>query len=387
MSGTLRIQPLSASEVDLVFERCIEVLSTHGVKVDHEDALERLQQAGASVDRETRMVKFTRGLIEAALASVPAQFVVKGGEARHDLPLPHPQRSFYTSSCIQSMLYHDPERGGFQDVTEELFAEWCQLVEILPNIDSCAIQTPRNVPPATADIHALNVQLQNTAKPLNVLAYCLESVPYLFELILARAGSEEKLRERPLLWFDPTSLSPLVYKAMDVETIILCCKYGIPVAPCSLVLGGGTGPITPAGGALLVGVEVLAMIVMVQLFAPGHPILASAYNSTLDMATGNANIGSVETGLAQAAAAQFMKQAFKVPVLTASMWTDSVRLGRSDRNGEESQSHALYYGRRGYFLRCGPPRRLNAREPDTAHHRRSPHHHSPPLPGWDPGGR
>ena len=35
------------------------------------------------------------------------------------------------------------------------------------------------------------------------------------------------------------------------------------MAPCSLALGGGTGPITPAGGALLVGVEVLAMIVMV----------------------------------------------------------------------------------------------------------------------------
>jgi trimethylamine:corrinoid methyltransferase-like protein len=62
---------------------------------------------------------------------------------------------------------------------------------------------------------------------------------------------------------------------------------------------------------------------MVQLLAPGHPVLASGYNSTLDMATGNANIASVETGLAQAAAAQFMKAAFGVPVLMASLWTDS----------------------------------------------------------------
>ena len=65
------------------------------------------------------------------------------------------------------------------------------------------------------------------------------------------------------------------------------------------------------------------MIVMAQLFAPGHPVMACGYNSTLDMATGNANIASVETALAQAAAAQFMKEAFEVPVLTASMWTDS----------------------------------------------------------------
>ncbi len=323
MSGTLSIQPLTSTEVATVYEKCVEILSGHGVKVDHEGALGWLRDAGCEVDDATRMVKFPADLIESALASAPREFVAKGGDAAHDLTLPHPDRSFYTSSCIQSMLYLDPETGAFRDNTEELFAEWCQLIEALPNIDACAIQTPMDVPPETADIHALAVQLQNTSKPLNLLAYCMESVPYLFELLLARAGSEEALRDRPLAWFDPTSLSPLVFKDMDLETITLCCKYGIPVAPCSLVLGGGTGPITPAGGALLVGVEVLAMIVMTQVLAPGHPILACGYNSTLDMATGNSNIASVETALAQAAAAQFMREAFHVPVLMASLWTDS----------------------------------------------------------------
>jgi len=323
MSGTLQIKPLTTAEVGTVYEKCVEILSGHGVKVDHEGALGWLREAGAEVDEATRMVKFPVDVIEAALSTAPAGFTAKGDGAGPDLPLPHPQRSFYTSSCIQSMRYLDPDSGEFHDNTEELFAEWCRLIEVLPNIDACAIQTPMDVPPETADIHALNVQLQNTSKPLNLLAYCMESVPYLFELLLARAGSEEALRERPLAWFDPTSLSPLVFKDMDLETIILCCKYGIPVAPCSLALGGGTGPITPAGGALLVGVEVLAMIVMTQLLASGHPVLACGYNSTLDMATGNSNIASVETALAQAAAAQFMREAFKVPVLMASLWTDS----------------------------------------------------------------
>ncbi len=323
MSGPLRLQPLTAGEVSSLYEKCVAILSGYGVKVDHGPALALLRAAGADVDLGTRMVRFPAEVIEEALRLAPRGFTAKGADARRDLPLPHPGGSFYTSSCIQSMLYLDPDTGTFRDNTEERFAEWCRLIEALPNIDACAIQTPMDVPPATADIHALNVQLQNTSKPLNVLAYCRESVPYLFELMLVRAGSEAALRERPLLWFDPTSLSPLVYKDMDLDTIILCCKHGVPVAPCSLVLGGGTGPITPAGAALLVGVEVLAMIVMTQLLAPGHPVLASGYNSTLDMATGNANIGSVETGLAQAAAAQFMKEAFGVPVLMASLWTDS----------------------------------------------------------------
>ncbi len=120
---------------------------------------------------------------------MPAGFVAKGGDERHDLPLPHPGGGPYTSSCIQSMLYLDPETGEFRDVTRELWAEWCRLAEVLPNIDAVAIQTPMDVPPETADIHALAVQLQNTSKPLNLLAYCLESVPYLFEL-LADAGRQ-----------------------------------------------------------------------------------------------------------------------------------------------------------------------------------------------------
>jgi len=323
MAGSLRIEPLSRDEIDSIYEKCVHVLSTYGVKVDHDDALTRLAAAGALVDADTGHVRFSRELIEEALKAAPREVVAKGGDERHDLPLPHPDGSFYTSTCIQSMLYHDPESGSFVDVTKESFAEWCRLVEVLPNIDACAIQTPMDVPAETADVHALNIQLQNTSKPLNILAYCLETVPYFYELLLARAGSEEALRERPLVFIDPTSLSPLVYKAMDLETILYSIRYGVPVAPSSLVLAGGTGPSTLAGAALLVAVEVLAMVVMTQLLEPGHPTIACAYNYTLDLATGNALMGCPETLLAQAAAAQFMKEGLGLPVLTSSLQTDS----------------------------------------------------------------
>ena len=35
MSGTLSIQPLTSAEVATVYEKCVEILSGHGVKVDH----------------------------------------------------------------------------------------------------------------------------------------------------------------------------------------------------------------------------------------------------------------------------------------------------------------------------------------------------------------
>ena len=71
MAKTLRVQLLSEDDVDSIFEKAVHILGVHGVKVDHDKALKRLAQAGALVDPETKMVRFSRDSIDAALKSVP----------------------------------------------------------------------------------------------------------------------------------------------------------------------------------------------------------------------------------------------------------------------------------------------------------------------------
>ena len=251
MAKTLRVELLEQEDIDSIFEKTVHILATHGVKVDHEEALDRLAAAGAQVDRETRMVRFSRENVEAALKSVPSTVTVRGGDEKHDFTVPDPSGKIYSTTCVQTMRYLDPDVGDYVDNTHARFAEWCQLVEQLPNIHVCAIQTPMDAPPETADVHGLNVQLQNTSKPLMLLAYCYESVPYLFELMLARAGSAEALRKRPLLLINPTSLSPLVYKDMDMAQLLGAAEYDIPVAANSLPVLGATAPGTIAGTVLL----------------------------------------------------------------------------------------------------------------------------------------
>ncbi|HET6495928.1 MAG TPA: trimethylamine methyltransferase family protein [Thermoleophilia bacterium] len=323
MARTLRVQPLSSDDVDSILEKAVRILTDHGVKVDYEKALERLAAAGANVDMSTRMVRFPKDTIEAALASVPKSVKVMGGDEKHDFTVPDPSGKFFSTTCVQTMRYFDPDVGDYVANTTERFAEWCQLVEQLPNINVCAIQTPMDVPPETADVHGLNVQLQNTSKPLMLLAYCHESVPYLFELMLARAGSAEALRKRPLLLINPTSLSPLVYKDMDMAQLLGAAEYDIPVAANSLAIAGATAPVTIAGTVLLEAVELLAFLVMSQMFKPGLPFIATVFNTTMDLGTGNALLANSETILARAATVQFCKEAFGVPVETFSMMADS----------------------------------------------------------------
>jgi trimethylamine---corrinoid protein Co-methyltransferase len=323
MANTLRVHPLTSEDIATIREKAVRILSEHGVKVDYEKALKRFADAGANVDMETRMVRFPKDTIEAAIASVPKSVTVKGGHEKHDFTVPDPSGKFYSTTCVQTMRYLDPDAGDYVENTHERFAQWCQLVEKLPNINVCAIQTPMDAPPETADVHALNVQLQNTSKPLMLLAYCYESVPYLFELMLARAGSAEALRERPLLLINPTSLSPLVYKDMDMAQLLGAAEYNVPVAANSLPVLGATGPGTIAGTVLLETVELLAFLVMSQMLKPGLPFIATVFNTTMDLGTGNALLASSETILTRAACSQFFKEGIGVPVETFSLMADS----------------------------------------------------------------
>lgn len=323
MKDSLKLRFLSDNEVDQIYEKSIDILSRKGVKVEYEKALKILEKGGAIVDYAAENVTFPRELIEESLKTAPKEFTVKGSDERYDLKLPHPTGSFYTSTCVQTMKYWDPETKWYTDVTTRSWAQWCQLCELLDNVHKVAIQTPMDVPAETADVHALSIQLQNTSKPLMILAYCPETVNYHFELLLAKAGSVEALRERPIALTYPTSLSPLKFKPMDMETIMQSCHYGVPVVGNSLAIAGATAPVTEAGTALLAVVEILAMLVMSQIFKPGSAYIASTYTTTMDMATGSALLANAESMRSRAAATQVIKERFNIPAETFSFMADS----------------------------------------------------------------
>jgi trimethylamine:corrinoid methyltransferase-like protein len=97
---------------------------------------------------------------------------------------------------------------------------------------------------------------------------------------------------------------------MDVEAIIQAGRHGLPVHACSLPSAGGTAPITSPGLVLMAAAEILAMVVMAHVLAPGTPVIATPLMFTLDMRTGSALQSCVESLQAATLAIQVMKQGF-----------------------------------------------------------------------------
>jgi trimethylamine:corrinoid methyltransferase-like protein len=320
---TSGLHMLGSQEITRLYDGCLHLLSKKGVKVSHSESLRILDHAGADVDYRNEHVRFPQNVIETALKTVPQSFTLAGRDERYDLQVPHPGGLFHVCPCTGNQRYVDPETLTHRDATLADVEEFGRFIHALDHIDIAAYPFANDAPPETTDIHALRALFQNTAKHIEVQPFSLGSIPYLFELALAVSGRTESLRERPVITLIVCALSPFSFKAMDMEGIITCCRHGVPIMACSLPSAGGTSPLTIAGTVLLASVEVLAMLVMSQIIAPGTPVIGCPLIFTLDMVTGGIFQSSAEAMLAGAAASEFIKHAFHIPTAPSVFEADS----------------------------------------------------------------
>lgn len=319
----LRFKVLTAEEVGVICDKTKKFLSAKGVQVDHQEVLKRLSKAGAQVDLDTQMVRLPGDIIEAALKVVPREFTYGGHSGRKDLTVPHPGGSFYTLINTGSRNYLDSETNNFHPLTLANMAEWAQLCEAVDEMDCCSINTPRDVPDETCDIHALKTVFENTTKHVILQPFSFKSVKYLFEMAVTAAGGKEEFRKHPLISpFVPFN-SPLLLADYNAEIMLQCAEHKAPITDDSLPSAGATSPITIAGTVLLACAEILSIAVMAQLLGEGTPIIARPLAWGIDMATGRSTHGNIDTVLTDAAAVQVFQEGFQLPTMTYAFGNDS----------------------------------------------------------------
>ena len=323
MTKDLRIKPLSSEEVSIIYERCLEYLSTRGIKVDYAPALDKLDKAGAAVDKESRLVRFPRDVIEAALKKAPRGFTLASRDGKRDMVIPHPTGSFYVRNGSGPIMYLDPKTNKYHDMRLTDVERVGQLLQLMDNIDICAFPSPTDAPRQTADIYGLRALIENTTKHINIQPYTAGSAKYLLELGEVAAGGKDALRRKPVVSITPNTTNPMGIKDADAEALIQACEHGIPVQVDSLPAAGGTSPATIMGTVLQICIELLGSVTVVQLLNPGNPVFAFPLPFMMDMASGQSLQSATESVLAEIAAVQVIKEAFQIPSNTYAFSTDS----------------------------------------------------------------
>ncbi len=301
---------LSDAAIDRLKARAFDLLESHGVIVAHRSAAAALLEAGATAGRDSGRLRLPRPLVEEALGATPKTVALCGKTPARDLRLPRADGGFIMRTGTGAHGFVDPETSRYRNLALDDVATIAAVANGLDEVGFVAHPFVHGVPELTADIHALAALIARTDKHVWIQPYNKENIEYLMRLAVIAGGGEAALRARPLASCITCSFSPLEFKVMDVEVIIQAGRHGLPLHACSLPSAGGTAPLTSPGLVLMAAAEILAMVVLAHVLAPGTPVIATPLMFTLDMRTGSALQSCVESRQAATMAIQLMKQGF-----------------------------------------------------------------------------
>ncbi|HIC94651.1 MAG TPA: trimethylamine methyltransferase [Anaerolineae bacterium] len=313
-------RPLSKGDVRRIHEASLQVLERTGVKVELREALELFRSAGAEVEGD--IVRIPRSMVEDAVDRAPSCIVLCGRREEHDLVLEDKRVYLGTGGAALTVL--DLETGEARPARLRDVADIARLVDALKNIHFYLRPVvAQDVPTKLLDVNKYYAALSNTTKHVMASAYSVPSAREVIEMASIIAGSEEALRERPIISFITSwMISPLHFATETTRVLAEVVRHRIPVVLGSTPMAGSTSPVTLAGTLVQLNAEELAGVVFAQLVSPGAPVIYGAVPSLADMRTGAYVGGAIEFGMLNAAAAQ-LAQFYELPLYNSAGLTDS----------------------------------------------------------------
>jgi len=297
----MRLEVLSAGDLDAIHAETLKVLEETGVFVEDDEARDIFADGGARIDRETNIVRLPGEVVEAAIAACPPD---DGGPVTF-------------SSFDEGVMYVDPRSGERREPVKADAADAALLVDALANIDSYgAAVRPTDVPAATAAVHGCEAALLSTTKQVGTSTTSGWEVRVCAELGACITGGLDALRDDPVVGFGTCPVSPLKLPRDATEVIVECARLGLSDCILSMAMAGGSAPVTLAGTLVVHNAEVLSGITLAQLTERGVPVVYGSSTTAMDLRYAAASVGSPELALIGAAVAQLSKQ-YRLPSVIA----------------------------------------------------------------------
>jgi len=300
------LQFLSPETVNRVIEEAIELLRDPGVRVHSERALALLGDHGAQVDLEAKVACIPADLVHRAVETTPKSFYLHDFAGQPAVHYGGDDVQFDPGSAAIEILDHG-ETASRAPVTADAI-HYVKLADSLPAIDAVSTALVcSDVPQEVADLYRLFLALLYTRKPVVTGAFAVETWHVMKDLLVAVAGSEESLAEKPTAVFDVCPSPPLLWSEITCENMMDCAQYRIPAELVSMPLTGATGPATLLGAVVQHAAECLSGVTIHQLVNPGAPIVWGGSPAAFDMRTGTPPMGAVETMMIDCSYAQVGK--------------------------------------------------------------------------------
>ncbi|MCP4721290.1 MAG: trimethylamine methyltransferase [Desulfobacteraceae bacterium] len=315
-----RMQELSTQNMEKIHDAAMDLLKTTGISFNEEEALEIFKANGHRV--EGTIVFFEESDIQKALKTAPKRFTVHARNPAKSVEIGEDDFVFLPGYGAPFIM---DASGEQRQATMEDYDNFCKLIQTSPYIDmnGWMMVEPADMPHETVhlDLNLSNMLLCD--KPFMGSPVSRQGAIDGIEMAGILWGGKENIMDKTVSVSLINSLSPLQFADEMAGALIELARHNQACVIASLIMAGGSGPVTLDGVLALQNAEILAGITLTQLVRPGAPVIYGSTSSAMDMKTGALSIGAPELSKNIQMAAQ-MARFYNLPARSGGGLTDAL---------------------------------------------------------------
>lgn len=312
---------LSPEQVDRINEEVMKILTEIGVEFEYEPALEVLKSHGVKVEG-TRAI-FERSFVEARLAEAPESFTFAARDPEKSLECA--DGSFILTPSYGPPFVYELD-GSIRPSTFEDYNNVVKLAHVSENINHTGHNVVEmcDLPDEIRHLKMIESHMKYSDKPHMGAAHGAVAAQDTVEMCKILYGlDDEQIKKTPIVNTLINSITPLKFDERMLGAMMVYAEYGQANMVSSLVMSGSTGPVTMVETLALQLAETVAGLCVCQCINPGTPVILGSTSGPADMATMALSIGNAEVGLFTSATAQ-MGRFWKVPTRGGGGLNDSI---------------------------------------------------------------
>lgn len=297
-------KPLTDADLKAIYDTALRLLSDLGMGEVPAALQDQCLSKGAYLNDRGRTC-FGPAMVEDIIDKACKRFVFHGRDPNRSFEVGGERVHFGTGGAAVQTL--DLDTGRYRASTLTDLYDFARLQDGLGNISwftRCCIAT--DIPDNFAlDINTAYAMLRGTTKPLG-MSFCVgEYVAPIVRMFDTALGGEGRFRETP---FCKAHISPIIspmrYGEDAFDVTLAAIEAGMPLNCITGAQSGATAPATLAGFLAQTTAETLASLIMVNVFAPGYPMIFGNWPFVVDLRTGGFVGSGGEIAVMNAASAQ-----------------------------------------------------------------------------------
>ncbi|MBC6416976.1 MAG: trimethylamine methyltransferase family protein [Rhodospirillales bacterium] len=310
------IELLNPEQMQALHDTSMRVLSELGIRVIGDRVLDLFDKAGASVNRDTSVVRMDEDFVMHAIETVPATFTLTARTPEKRLTL--------GGNCLCFGLVAGPPNvsdringrrsGNLADYENFIrLAHHFNAIHIVGNQVTSPMELPANN--RHLDTYFANLTLSDLSFHCTAIGRgrALDGIEM---MAISRGITVEEMAQDPGVITIISVNSPRLFDKEMGLGLIAMAEHRQPVTVTPFTLMGAMTPVTLPAALAQQNAEALFGVALTQLVNPGTPAMYGAFTSNVNMRTGAPAFGTPENTKANMIAGQLARR-YSLPYRTS----------------------------------------------------------------------